>query len=111
MAATQYGVFTVEQAFYEGVSKDMLGRHPHRWRRVAPRVYEVIAQQGDWRRPLMAAQLSLGDDAVLSHRSGAATLRFGGTDRAVVELSVPAGRVSRGWVLHRRPPLPFAFAG
>jgi len=98
LAAGQYRVFSEEQAFYENVTKDMLGRY----QRVAPRAYEVPGAPDDWRRPLMVAQLSLGPRAVLSHRAAAAILGLDGVRPGIVEAVVPKGSAGFGWVLHRR---------
>jgi very-short-patch-repair endonuclease len=108
IAATHHGLFTEEQAFYENVSAHMLWHHCRsgRWRRVGPRVYEVVGQEPDWRRTLMAASLSLGPRAVLSHRSAAALHGFDGVARGTVDVTVLTGRRRRGWNLHRRAPVP-----
>ena len=106
VAVGQHGVFTYEQALSVGVTRDMLRRQPRRWRRLAPAVYEVLAQPGDWRRPVMAAVLSLGPPAVVSHRTAALLLGLDGVRRGVVELSVAHGRACPGWRLHRREPPP-----
>jgi very-short-patch-repair endonuclease len=104
VAARQFGVFTELQAFHWNVSKDMVSHHSEpgrRWRRVAPRVYEVLALPADWRRPLMAAQLSIGPKAVLSHRAAAAVLGMDGVRPGVVELTAPTGGTHPGWIRHR----------
>ena len=106
-ARRQYGVFSTEQALAAGVSYTMLTRHTRpngRWRRVAPRVYEVVAQPAHKRRPLMAALLWGGPEAVLSGRSAAELLELDGIDRRVVELYTPSGRPHKPWAVHRGRP-------
>ena len=106
-ARRQYGVFSTEQALAEGISYKMLNHHSRsggRWRRVAPRVYEVLAQPADWRRPLMAALLWGGPDAVLCGQSAADLLALDGIDRHVVELYTRTGRPHPPWKIHRGQP-------
>jgi len=103
----QYGVFSTEQALAAGVSYRMLNHHSlpgGRWRRVAPRVYEVLAQPADWRRTLMAALLWGGPEAVLCGQSAADLLDLDGIDRHVVELYTPTGRPHPPWRIHRGQP-------
>jgi very-short-patch-repair endonuclease len=106
IARAQFGVFTTDQAASENVTARLLTYHARagrRWRRVAPSVYEVVASRHDWRRPLMAALLWGGPDAVLSHSSAAALLDLDGADRRAVQLCLPRStRPPNGWVAHRR---------
>lgn len=108
VARRQYGVFSTEQALAVNVTTRMLNHHSRsggRWRRVAARVYEVLAQPADWRRPLMAALLWGGPEAVLCGRSAADLLDLDGIDRHVVEFYLPNGRKHPPWKVHRgRPP-------
>ena len=106
-ARRQYGVFSTEQALAAGVSYTMLNHHSRpggRWRRYAPRVYEVLAQQADRRRPLMAALLWGGPEAVLCGQSAAELLDLDGIDRRVVELYTATGRPHPPWKVHRGQP-------
>jgi hypothetical protein len=109
IAARQHGVFTDRQASAHAVTRQVLWWHSQpggRWRHVARNVYELADDPGDWRRPLMAAALALGPEAVLSHRSAAALLGLDGIDRGVVEVTIADGRTEPGWHLHRRDALP-----
>jgi very-short-patch-repair endonuclease len=85
----------------------MLNHHSRpqgRWHRAAPRVYEVLAQPADWRRPLMTALLWGGPGAILCGRSAADLLDLDGIDRHVVELYTPTGRPHPPWQVHRGRP-------
>ena len=110
-ASTQFGVFDDRQAAAAGVNADMVEWHSRpggRWRRCAPRVYEVIGLPDDWRRPLMAASLSLGRTGVISHASAARLLAFDGVSHRQQrpEVTVTDGAVGWGWRMHRRYELP-----
>jgi very-short-patch-repair endonuclease len=64
--------------------------------RVAPDVYRLNGAQATWQSKIAAAQLAVGADAVVSHRSAAALYRLDGFDQQrVVHLSVSAGRSLR----------------
>lgn len=109
VADGQHGVFLDEQAFLHDVTPSMLAwhsRHGGRWGRVAPNVFEVLAREHDWRRPLMAAALSLGPPASISHRGAGALLGLDGIDVRVVEATIGDGRAHPGWHLYRRDPVP-----
>ena len=116
-ARRQFGVFTTADALTAGVNRTMLNRHSRpggRWRRIAPRVYEVVAQPTDWRRPLMAAQLWGGPDAALSHHAAAALLDLDGASRRhPPELYLPTSRQHPPWVVHRArlPPAEVVLTG
>lgn len=104
LAGVQHGVFSDAQAAALGVTPGMLAHHRRRggrWERVAPRVSAVRdGPVSPWRAE-MAALLSLGATAVLSHRSAARVQRFDGVGRCLPELTVCHGRSHPGWVLHR----------
>lgn len=109
LAAGQHGVFSAQQAEACGVSSHMLWHHTRaggRWRLTAARVYEVAGQPPDWRRPLMAAALSLGDGGLVSHRSAAQLLGLDGVRDGPPEVIVARGRTNPEWRLHRRAVVP-----
>jgi hypothetical protein len=107
VAHRQYGVFSRDQALASAVTRTMLNFHSRpgrRWRRVAPQVYEVVAQPADWRRPLMAAQLWGGSRAVLCGSSAATILDLDGVDRRVVEIYSTSRSSRPPWIVHRGSP-------
>lgn len=111
LASSQFDVFSEEQARAVGVDAAMLYRHARpggRWRRCAPRVYEVVGAPVEWRRPLMAASLSLGSTGLVSHASAGRILAFDGVShrQARPEVTVTDGAVGWGWRMHRRRELP-----
>lgn len=110
IASRQWGVFDHGQAVAVGIDSDMLDHHSKqgRWRRCAPRVYEVLALPDDWRRPLMAASLSLGPTGAVSHASAARLLALDGVSHRQQrpEVIVTDGAVGWGWRMHRRYELP-----
>jgi very-short-patch-repair endonuclease len=69
----------------------------------------VLTQQGRW----MAAVLSCGNGAVLSHGSAAALMKIGHERTGLIEVSVRASSDHRrdGLLVHRRPSLRAADAG
>jgi len=64
--------------------------------RVAHDVYRVNGAPSTWQARIAANQLSVGPDAIVSHRSAAALYGLDGFDQQlVVHLSLPAGRSPR----------------
>jgi hypothetical protein len=109
VASGQHGVFSEEQARACGVTPNMLWHHTRRgrrWRLTAARVYELAEHPRDWRRPLMAAALSLGDGGRVSHRSAGQLLRVDGLHGGPPEVIVARGRTNPEWRLHRRAAVP-----
>jgi hypothetical protein len=109
VAGQQHGVFSERQARACGVSAHMLWHHTRRgqrWSLTAARVYEVADRPGDWRRPLMAAALSLGDGGRVSHRSAGQLLRVDGVRDGPPEVIVARGRTNPEWRLHRQANVP-----
>ena len=104
LKATQFGVFSSEQAGGIGLSEDALyrGIRSGRLERVHPRVYRDPSVPGSWEQRLTAALLWAGDEAAVSHRSGAALWGFDGFDPGPVEITAPkARRYPTGVSLHR----------
>ena len=64
--------------------------------RVAHDVYRVSSAPFTWQARIAAAQLALGPDAIVSHRSAAALYGLDGFDQQrIVHLSIPAERSPR----------------
>jgi len=72
-----------------------------RWGRILPGVYELTALPPNRRRPLLAALLWAGEDAVLSHRTAAGILRLDGVGAPTIELWARRVRVPTGLTVHR----------
>jgi len=105
-ARGRFGLFTPTEAARFGVSRALLGYHSRssgRWSRVLPSVYQLAGQPPDRRRPLFAALLWGGDDAVLSHRSAAAVLRLDGVRFGRPELRTYRKALRGGPIVHRPP--------
>ncbi len=107
LATRQHGAVTRGQLLALGFEGDAVthrlerGRlHPTAWRGVYAVGRPQLSRLGLW----MAAILSCGDGAVLSHRSAAALWGIRPAQQGVIEVSVPAGRLPRraGIVTHRR---------
>jgi very-short-patch-repair endonuclease len=72
------------------------------WDRLYPGVYRPAGAPATWRQSLLAACLSWGDGATVSHRAAAALWELAGFRPGSIELTVPRGRQrARGHVLHR----------
>jgi very-short-patch-repair endonuclease len=102
----QHGVVSREQLLAYGFTSHGIVHRLEKGRlhRVTPGVYAVgrpeLTQHGRW----MAAVLSCGPDAVLSHSSAAALWGIRPARGAGTEITVPAGRTPRrpGLTVHRR---------
>ena len=110
VAASQYGLLTLEQLRATGVSRRTLDRLIARGHliRVAAAVYLVNGAPENWQRRLLTEQLAAGAEALVSHRTGAVVYELDGFDthRRTVHLTVPRGRQPRlrkHVVLHRSP--------
>lgn len=115
LAAGQYGLFTAAQAT-KHVSRQLLSYHSSaggRWRRRFPAVYELCRTPPDWRRPLMAALVWAGPEAVLCRRSAGAALGLDGCRGGPVHLWSPRStKAPPGIVTHHgMPPPPSAEVG
>jgi Transcriptional regulator, AbiEi antitoxin len=92
LAATQHQLFTVQQAAAIGVSPAMVRSASDRgWvRRERQGVY-VVAGAGPSRwRPVLAAAMAAGPDAVVSHGTAASIHRFHGVIPNEIELTIPS---------------------
>ena len=105
LARQQHGVITRRQLLARGYTPEAIDhrRETGRLHCLHRGVYAVgrfdLGRHGKW----MAAVLSCGDDALLSHSSAAAIWKIGRESRRV-EVSVPASRSARrpGIAVHRR---------
>jgi very-short-patch-repair endonuclease len=107
LAESQHGVVSRAQLLDSGLNSDAI-THRIAARRLHPvrrGVYAVgrpqLTRRGHW----MAAVLSCGPDAVLSHGSAAALWQIGPERPGRIDVTVPADRFRRrsGIVVHRRP--------
>src|SRR4051794_25454865 len=112
IAADQLGLITRAQLAQVGAKPPLLRARVVRGalQRVAPRVYAIGGAPWNWRVELLAGILSLGADAVVSHRSAAALLGFDGFDPGPIEFSTlktSRARTATGTV-HKRKRLHLA---
>jgi very-short-patch-repair endonuclease/predicted transcriptional regulator of viral defense system len=110
LARRQHGVVTRQQLLAQGHSKKWIEHRVARGRlhRIYDGVFAVgrpaLTQHGRW----MAAVLSCGPQAVLSHESAAALWSIRRSRSSRIDVSLPSDtgrRARRGIVLHRRPTL------
>lgn len=93
IAASQHGVVANRQLLAAGLGVDTIRRRirDNRLHRLHAGVYSCgpppLTARGRW----MAAVLAGGDDAVLSHRSGAALLDIRTTSSVLTDVTVPGG--------------------
>jgi predicted transcriptional regulator of viral defense system len=98
LAEAQHGLVTLDQTRQLGISRQTLDRLVASGRlvRVAPRVFLVHGAPFTWQRRILAECLSVGTDAVVSHRSAAALYGLDGFDPfRTVHLTIPAHRQPR----------------
>lgn len=93
-AATQHGLITRAQARNVGGTDRMIGTRvgSGRWRPVDRAVFVLAGAPRSWEQRILAACLSAGPEAVVSHRSAAALWGLDGCRPGPVELTVPNGR-------------------
>ena len=109
LARQQHGVVARRQLLELGYSEKAIAHRlgAGRLHKVWPGVYAVgrprLTQHGRW----MAAVLSCGPGAALSHRAGAALWQITTMERGLIQVSVSRGhpRGGAGVVVHRRPRL------
>jgi very-short-patch-repair endonuclease len=109
LAARQYGIFSREQVLSLGCGRGFIQHHltSGRWDRVAHNVFRVRGVPDGWKQSLMAACLSWGAGATISHHAGAALRRLAGFEEELVELTVPPHRRGSGpGLVHRNRLLP-----
>lgn len=103
LADAQHGVVALGQLAPLGVSQTMVKRRLESGRlyRVQPLVYSLTPSVST-RGRFMAATLTCGPDAVLSHRAAAAIWDLGPWPSGAIDVTVPARRKPRGGIrLHR----------
>jgi hypothetical protein len=106
LATVQHGVFALEQLLELGLTAGAIRKRAAtgRLHRVYRGVYSLVpAELLDREARWMAAVLACGPGAVLSHRSAASLLELRPTDRARIDVTVPArsARDRPGIDLHR----------
>jgi very-short-patch-repair endonuclease len=110
VAARQYGVVNRAQLLEIGLSAQAIDRRlsAGRLHRVHRGVYAVghplLSRHGHW----LAAVMTCGPGAALSHAAAAALWEIRGTAATRIDVSVPVGggrRARRGLRIHRRPAL------
>ncbi|MGH2806496.1 MAG: type IV toxin-antitoxin system AbiEi family antitoxin domain-containing protein [Actinomycetota bacterium] len=109
LAARRYGVLSRAEARGLGMTDRMIDRRvaSGRWRVIHPGVYRLAGAPDTWESRLMAAQLSLGPESFVSHRSAGAIHGLDGVPVGFVEMSTPSSRGSDAIVVHRiRGPKP-----
>lgn len=103
----QFGVFSRAQALGAGITRAMLTYHSRpggRWEQVERSVFGLVGREPTWQMRLLAAQLSAGGAAVLSHRAAAAVLGLDGIDPDATEPELTGALDLRHerWIVHRR---------
>lgn len=103
IAATQYGLITLQQALAAGLRDHQIEWRVRsgRWVRFAPGVFVINGAPSSWHQRLLGTCLSIGPDAVASHRSAGALWDLDGTSPGVVEVAVPRKVVREGVIVHR----------
>ena len=106
LAARQHGVIALAQLLEIGVTRSAISRRVEsgRLHRIFRGVYAVgthmLTREGYW----MAAVLSVGEGAVLSHQSAAALWKISPTSPSLIHVTVPrpgGRRHRRGIAVHR----------
>ncbi|MFL6206565.1 MAG: type IV toxin-antitoxin system AbiEi family antitoxin domain-containing protein [Acidimicrobiales bacterium] len=94
LAATQHGLFSVQQAVDLGMTRLMvLGRaKAGRIIRMDVDVYRIAGLPPTWSSRVLAAALAAGDGALVSHRAAAALWGLEGFNKGTPEVSIPRGR-------------------
>lgn len=103
LAAAQHGVFAWWQIARIGITREMVHRRREskRWYPVQPLVYSLTPTVSG-RGRLMAAWLTYGPEAVLSHRAASAVWDLGPWPTGAIDVTVAARRKARRGVrLHR----------
>src|SRR5689334_6572970 len=110
LAAHQYGLLSVAQAYEIGFDSDAIAVRVRagRWERLLPAVYRIAGAPERGRQAAMAAVLWAGDDALVSHQTAGVLRGLDGVETARVHVTVPAKRSPRhaAVVVHRTKELP-----
>jgi very-short-patch-repair endonuclease len=96
LAAVQHGVFAWWQVAELGVTREMVHRRleGRRWYRIQPLVYSLTPSVST-RGRFMAAVLTYGPEAVLSHRASAAICDLGPWPSGRIDVTAPVRRKGR----------------
>src|SRR5262245_64165954 len=97
IAASQHGIFTLEQAAERGVTDDRRTRRLQhgRWSQVFPRVYRLAGAPVTWESRLLAACLAAHPTGRASHRSAAKLWGLPGGSSNFVEITCRRWRRAR----------------
>jgi very-short-patch-repair endonuclease len=105
LAATQFGMFTRQQAHDAELTDGMLRRRVRagQFEQVARHVYRVAGTPVSWEQRVLLACLAGGPECVASHRTAAALLAFDGFEPGIIEVTVPRNRRyrSRDFIVHQ----------
>lgn len=105
LAEQQHGLISINQLADLGASRALAARRVSSgyWQRDAPSVFRIGAAPISMEQRLMAATLSLGSNAMVSHRAAAWLWGLRRTRQTPIEVSVPRQILAnrRGMVLHR----------
>lgn len=102
-AAGQFGVVSRAQAISAGLTATMIQRRLEsgRWASAHPGVYVVAGAPASWLQALMAATLSSGADAVISHGAAATLFGLRGFKERRIEVTCPSRIGQRPFLVHR----------
>jgi very-short-patch-repair endonuclease/predicted transcriptional regulator of viral defense system len=103
LAAERHGVFTIDDARRAGLTHGQIDRRSkRRWSRLYDGVFRVSGAPTTWRGDLLAAALSAGVGAAISHRAAAAVYELPGGRDDLVELTCRRWErtIHRGLVVH-----------
>lgn len=108
LAAVQYGLLATWQIYEAGLKAHHIDRRARsgRWRWHGPGVVAINGAPPSWHQSLMGICLSLGKQAVASHRSAAVLWDLDGWEPDLIEVAVPSKARREGVVVHRlaKPP-------
>jgi hypothetical protein len=87
-AATQHGVFTLDDAVRAGLTEHQIHSRTLRvWQRLHEGIFRMPGAVSTWRGHLRAATLAAGDPSAISHRSAAALYELPGARSDLVEIT------------------------
>jgi hypothetical protein len=91
LAASQFGLFTRQQAHDHGLTDRVLQRRVRNGSlgQVARHVYQVAGTPISWEQSVLRACLGGGPECVASHRTAATLLGFDGFRQGTIEVTVP----------------------
>ena len=106
VAATQFGIVGDDQLLDAGLSKEARYRRLRAGKLslILPGAYRMPGIPPSWKGDLLAACLSAGPDAIVSHRSAASLYGLDGVPDEILELSLRNGRRLPGVITHRLRP-------